>query len=99
MTNDTTKIPSGAPTRNEIKNAIKNFKSNKASGLDILPPEIFQTYSHTIANILEYLQKKKMYGTLAKSQANGNKGSCIFIVRVYVLLVLSMYTYCSFMYS
>ena len=62
MTTDTTKIPSGAPIGNEIKTAIKNFKSNKASGLDSLPPEIFQTYSHTIANILEYLQKKKSMG-------------------------------------
>jgi len=33
-TPDTTKIPSGATTGNEIKIAIKHLKSNKASGLD-----------------------------------------------------------------
>jgi len=55
ITPDTTKIPSGAPSGNEINIAIKHLKSNKASGLDILPPELFKTYPHTIANILEPL--------------------------------------------
>ena len=55
---DTSKIPSGAPTVNEIKTAIKHLKSNKASGLDNLPPEIFKTYPHTVAKILEPLFKK-----------------------------------------
>ena len=74
MTPDTTKIPSGAPTGNEIKTAFKRLKSNKASDLDNLPPEMFKTYRHTIANIMEPLLKIK-YGIRAKSQANGNKGS------------------------
>jgi hypothetical protein len=74
MTPDTIKISSGAPTGNEIKTAIKHLKSNKASGLDNLPLEIFKNYSRTIANILETFVKKKC-GILAKSQANGNKGS------------------------
>jgi hypothetical protein len=72
MASDITKIPSGAPTGNEIKNAIKHLKSNKASGLHNLPPEICKTYPHTIANILETLVTN--YGFLAKYQANGNKG-------------------------
>jgi hypothetical protein len=42
----------------EIKTAIKHLKSNKASGLDNLPQEIFKTYPHTVANILEPLFKK-----------------------------------------
>jgi len=42
----------------EIKTAIKHLKSNKASGLDNLPPEIFKTYPHTVAIILEPLLKK-----------------------------------------
>jgi hypothetical protein len=58
MTPDTIKIPSGAPTGNEIKSAIKHLKSNKASGLDSLPPEMFKTYRHPITNILEPLLKK-----------------------------------------
>jgi hypothetical protein len=74
-TPETTKIPSRAPTGNEIKTAIKHLKSNKASGLDNLLLEIFKTYPRTIANILETLLKKKKYGSLAKFQANGNKGS------------------------
>jgi len=60
MTPDTTKIPSGVPTGNEIKTAIKHLKSNKARGLDNLPPEMFKTYPHTIANILDPLLKKSM---------------------------------------
>jgi hypothetical protein len=60
ITPDTTKIPSGAPTGNEIKTAIKHLKSNKASGLDNLPLEIFKNYSHTIANILETFVKKSV---------------------------------------
>jgi len=31
------KIPAGAPTKKEIKAAIKHLKQNKASGLDNLP--------------------------------------------------------------
>jgi len=58
LTPDTTKIPTGAPTGNEIKIAIKHLKLNKASSLDNLTPEIFKTYLHTIANILEPLLKK-----------------------------------------
>jgi hypothetical protein len=73
-TSDTKKSSSNAPTGNKIKITIKHLKLNKASGLDNLPPEIFKTYLHTIANILEPLIKKK-YGILAKSQMNGNKGS------------------------
>jgi len=60
VTPDTTKIPSGAPTGNEIKTAIKHLKSNKASDLDNLPPQIFKTYSHTVADILEPLLKKSI---------------------------------------
>jgi hypothetical protein len=41
-----------------MKTAIKHLKSNKANGLDNLPPEIFKTYQHTVANILEPLCKK-----------------------------------------
>ena len=59
-TPDSTKIPSGAPTWNEIKIAIKHLKLNKASGPDNLPPEFFKTYPNTIANILEPLLKKSM---------------------------------------
>jgi hypothetical protein len=59
-TPDTTKVSSGAPTGNEIKIAIKHLKLNKASGLDNLQPEIFKTYLHTIANILEPLLQKRM---------------------------------------
>jgi len=58
MTPDTTKIPTGAPTINEIKMAIKHLKQNKASGPDNLPAEFFRTYPNTIANILEPLLKK-----------------------------------------
>jgi hypothetical protein len=57
-TPDTIKIPSGAPIGNETKIMITHLKLNKASGLDNLPPEIFKTYPHTIANILEPLLKK-----------------------------------------
>jgi hypothetical protein len=57
-TNDTLKFPMDAPTENEIKTAIKHLKANKASGPDNLPPEIFKTYPHTIANILESLLRK-----------------------------------------
>jgi len=39
-------------------------KSNKASGLDNLPQEIFKTYPHTIAKTLETMFKK--YVILAK---------------------------------
>jgi len=60
MTPDTTKIPSGAPTGNKIKIAIKHLKLNRDSSLDNLPPEIFKTYLHTIANISEPLLKKSM---------------------------------------
>jgi len=58
MPPDTLKIPSDAPTVKEIKTAIRHLKSNKASGLDNLPPEIFKTYPHTVANIVEPLLKK-----------------------------------------
>jgi len=58
MPPDTLKIPSDAPTVKEIKTAIRHLKSNKASGLDNLPPEIFKTYPHTVANIVETLLKK-----------------------------------------
>jgi hypothetical protein len=57
-TNDTLKVPIHAPTANEIKTAIKHLKANKASGPDNLPPEIFKTYPHTIANILEPLLRQ-----------------------------------------
>jgi len=60
MPPDTLKIPTDAPTVKEIKTAIKHLKSNKASGLDNLPPEIFKTYPHTVAIILEPLLKKSM---------------------------------------
>jgi hypothetical protein len=73
-TPDTKKFSSNAPTGNEIKIMIKQLKLNKASGLDNLPPEIFKTCLHIIANILESLIKKT-YGILAKSHMNGNKGS------------------------
>jgi len=58
ITPDTTKIPSGAPSGNEINIAIKHLKSNKASGLDNLRPELFKIYRNTIANILEPLLNK-----------------------------------------
>jgi len=58
MTTESTKIPTGAPTINEIKMAIKHLKQNKASGPDNLPAEFFRTYPNTIANILEPLLKK-----------------------------------------
>jgi len=58
MPPDTLKISSDAPTVKEIKTAIKHLESNKASGLDNLPPEIFKIYPHTVANILEPLLKK-----------------------------------------
>ena len=58
MTPESTKIPTGAPTINEIKMAIKHLKQNKASGPDNLPAEFFRTYPNTIANILEPLLKK-----------------------------------------
>jgi hypothetical protein len=54
----TPKIPTGAPTMNEIKIAIKHLKLNKASGPDNLPAEFFRTYPSTIANIMEPLLKK-----------------------------------------
>ena len=54
-TPDTIKIPSVAPIGNQIKTAIKHLKSNKASDIDNLPPEIFKTHPHTTANILEPL--------------------------------------------
>ena len=60
MPPDALKIPTDAPTVKEIKTAIKHLKSNKASGLDNLPPEIFKTYPHTVAIILEPLLKKSM---------------------------------------
>jgi hypothetical protein len=44
--------------RSQIKIVIKHLKSNKASGPDNLPPEIFKNYLHTVANILEPLLKK-----------------------------------------
>jgi hypothetical protein len=50
---DTLKISSDAPTVKEIKIAIKHLKSNRASGPDNLPPEIFKNYPHMVANILE----------------------------------------------
>jgi hypothetical protein len=37
---------------------VAYLKLNKASGLDNLPPEIFKSYPHTTANILEPLLKK-----------------------------------------
>jgi hypothetical protein len=49
---DTLKISSVAPTVKEIKTTIEHLKSNKTSSLDNLPPEIFKTYLHTVANIL-----------------------------------------------
>jgi len=58
MTPEITKIPTGAPTKKEIKTAIKHLKLNKASGPDNLPAEFFRTYPNTIANILEPLLKK-----------------------------------------
>jgi hypothetical protein len=58
ITPDTTNIPSGAPSVNEINIAIKRLKSNKASGLDNVPPELFKTYPNTITNILESLLNK-----------------------------------------
>jgi hypothetical protein len=74
MTPDATKIPSGAPTKNKIKIAIKHIKLNKASSPDNLPSEVFRTYPNIIVNILEPLFKKK-HGTLVRSQMTGNKGS------------------------
>jgi hypothetical protein len=58
MTSDTLKIHSGVPTENKIKTAIKHLISNKSSGLDNLPQEVFKTYPHTTANILKLLLKK-----------------------------------------
>jgi hypothetical protein len=57
MPANTLKISSDAPAVKEIKTVIKHLKSNKASGLDNLPPEIFKTYPHTVANILEPYSK------------------------------------------
>ena len=57
-THESTRIPAGAPTINEIKIAIKHLKLNKASGPDNLPAEFFRNYPNTIANILEPLLKK-----------------------------------------
>jgi hypothetical protein len=57
MTPDTAKISSGAPTGKETKTAIKHLKSNKTSGLDNVPTEMFKTYPHTIDNILEAFLK------------------------------------------
>jgi len=59
MTPEITKIPTGAPTKKEIKAAIKHLKPNKASGLDNLPAEFFTTYPNTIADIVESLLKKE----------------------------------------
>jgi len=58
MTPEIIKIPTGAPTKKEIKTAIKHLKPNKASSLDNLPAEFFRTYPNTIADILEPLLKK-----------------------------------------
>jgi hypothetical protein len=55
---ESTKIPTGVPTINEIKMAIKHLKQNTASGPDNLPAEFFRNYPNTIANILEPLLKK-----------------------------------------
>jgi hypothetical protein len=55
---NTLKVPIDAPTENEIKTAIKCLKANKASSPDNLPPEIFKTYPHTVADILEPLLRK-----------------------------------------
>jgi len=60
MTPDTKNISSDTPTGNEIKITMKHLKLNKASSLDNLAPEIFKTYLHTVANILEPLIKKSM---------------------------------------
>jgi hypothetical protein len=73
MTPKTTKIPTGAPTMNEIKTAIKRLKLNKASGPDNLPAEFFRTYPSTTANIMEPLLKKRR-GIPDKYQTTGNKG-------------------------
>ena len=72
-TPETTKIPIGAPTTKEIKNAIKHLKLNKACGHDNLPAELFRTYPNTIANILEPLLEKT-YGMPVRYQVTGNKG-------------------------
>jgi len=58
MTPEITKIPTVAPTKKEIKTAIKHLKPNKASGPDNLPAEFFGTYPNAIADILELLLKK-----------------------------------------
>jgi hypothetical protein len=58
MTPESTKIPTGAPTINEIKMAIRHLKQNKASGPDNLPAEFFRNYPNTIANILQPLLKE-----------------------------------------
>jgi hypothetical protein len=58
MALNTTKIPSGTPTGNKIKTVIKHLKLNKVSGFGNLAPEIFKTYPHTMANILEPLLKR-----------------------------------------
>jgi hypothetical protein len=58
MTHEIKKIPAGAPTKKEIKTAIKHLKPNKASGPDNLPAEFFRTYPNTIAKILEPLLEK-----------------------------------------
>jgi hypothetical protein len=55
---ESTKIPTGVPTINEIKLAIKHLKQNKTSGPDNLPAEFFRNYPNTKANILEPLLKK-----------------------------------------
>jgi len=62
-TPETTKIPTGAPTTKEIKNAIKHLKLNKACGHDNLPAELFRTYPNTIANILEPLLEKNVWNS------------------------------------
>ena len=58
MTPEITKISTEAPTKKEIKTAIKHLKPNKASGPDNLPAEFFRTYPNTIVDILELLLKK-----------------------------------------
>jgi len=58
MPPDTLKIPSDAPTVKEIKTAIKHLKSNKTSGLDNLPIEMFKSHPHTVGTILEPLLKR-----------------------------------------
>jgi hypothetical protein len=58
MTPESTKIPTKAPTINEIKMAIKHLKQNKASGPDNLPAEFFRNHPNTTVNILAPSLKK-----------------------------------------